>query len=65
MESDDDDVSPPLLTVSEAAKELGVGKTVIYQLIDTGEIRAVKGKGGAVLIEKRSLDEFRASGRLP
>ncbi len=49
----------------EAAKELGVGKQVIYQLIENGEIRAVKKEGGGVLVEKRSLDEFRASGRLP
>ncbi len=58
-------VSAPLLSVSEAAKELGVGKQVIYQLIENGEIRALKKEGGGVLVEKRSLDEFRASGRLP
>lgn len=59
-------VSAPLLSIAEAARELGVGKKIIYQLIENGEIRAVKPKTGkTVLIEKKSLDEFRASGRLP
>ncbi len=58
-------ITAPLLSVSEAAKELGVGKKIIYQLIENGEIRVVKATGGAVLVEKKSLDEFRAAGRLP
>jgi len=58
-------VSAPLLSVSEAAKELGVGKQIIYQLVENGEIRAVKASGGGILIEKKSLDDFRAAGRMP
>ena len=53
----------PLLSVSEAAKFLGVGKKIVYQLIEFGEIRAVR-EGGAVRIEKRSLEDFRSSGKL-
>ena len=53
----------PLLTVGEAAKYLGVGRKVIYQMIEFDQIRAVREKR-AVLIEKRSLEEFRASGQL-
>ncbi|RJR33707.1 MAG: DNA-binding protein [Desulfobacteraceae bacterium] len=65
-EKTDEYVSAPLLSVAEAARELGVGKKIIYQLIENGEIRAVKPKTGkTVLIEKKSLDEFRAAGRLP
>jgi excisionase family DNA binding protein len=56
-------VSLPLLSVSETATYMGVGKKVVYQLIEFGEIRAVKNKG-AVLIEKASVDDFRASGKL-
>ena len=56
-------VSLPLLTVSETAKYMGVGRKVVYQLIEFGEIRAVKNKG-AVMIEKASVDAFRASGKL-
>ena len=46
---DTDFVSLPLLTVSEAAKYLGVGRKIVYQLLEFGEIRAVK-RRGAVLI---------------
>jgi len=53
----------PLLTVGEAAKYLGVGRKVIYQLIEFDQIRSVR-ENRAVLIEKRSLDSFRQSGIL-
>ena len=56
-------VSLPLMTVSESAKYLGVWRKIVYQLIEVGEIRAVKNKG-AVLIEQASLDAFRMSGKL-
>jgi len=63
VSSHTDFVSLPLLTVGDAAKYLGVGRKIVYQLLEFGEIRAVKNKG-AVLIEKASLDSFRASGTL-
>jgi len=53
----------PLMTVSEAAHHMGVGKKIIYQLIEFGELRAVRNKG-QVLIEKASVDDFRRSGKL-
>jgi excisionase family DNA binding protein len=53
----------PVMTVSEAAKYLGVGKKMIYQLIEFDEIRAVRERG-AVLVEKTSLDNFRKSGKM-
>lgn len=56
-------VSLPLMTVSEAAKYLGVGRKVVYQLIEWGEVRAVKMRGTA-MIEKSSLDAYRASGKI-
>jgi excisionase family DNA binding protein len=59
----DESVSAPLLTPAEAARYLGVGKKVIYRLIEWGELRNVKAKG-AVWIEKSSLDAFRSKGRL-
>ena len=61
--SKDDFIQLPLMTVSEAARYMGVGKKIIYQLIEFDEIRAVRDRG-AVLVEKKSLDDFRASGRL-
>jgi excisionase family DNA binding protein len=56
-------VSAPLLTIGDAAKYLGVGRKVLYQLIERGEIIAIKSKR-TWLIEKKSLDEFRAKGML-
>jgi len=56
-------VTTPLLSISEAAEYLGVRRRVIYQLIEFGEIRAVK-HGRAVLVELRIMEEFKASGRM-
>lgn len=56
-------VIPALLTLPEAAKYLGVGRKKIYQLLEWGEIKAVK-LGRSVQIEKESLDRFRESGKL-
>jgi excisionase family DNA binding protein len=56
-------VSTPLLSVAEAAGYLGVRRRLVYQLIENGEIRAVK-MGRAVLIEERSLWEFKTSGKM-
>jgi excisionase family DNA binding protein len=56
-------VMSALLTVPEAAKYLGVGRKKIYELLEWGEIKAVK-LGRSVQIEKESLDRFRESGKL-
>ncbi|HHP7233644.1 MAG TPA: excisionase family DNA-binding protein [Desulfobacterales bacterium] len=56
-------VTLPLMTVSETARYMGVGKKIVYQLIEFGELNAVKNKG-QVLIEKASADHFRSSGKL-
>ncbi len=53
----------PMMTVGEAAKYLGVGRKIVYQMIEFDQIRAVR-ENRAVLVEKRSLDEFRSSGQL-
>jgi excisionase family DNA binding protein len=53
----------PLLTVSEAAKFLGVGRKQVYRLIEEGEIEAVK-LGRSIQVPQNSLDQFRASGKL-
>jgi excisionase family DNA binding protein len=53
----------PLMTVAETARYMGVGRKIVYQLIEYGEIRAVKNKS-RVEIEKASVDAFRAAGRL-
>jgi excisionase family DNA binding protein len=53
----------PLMTVAETARYMGVGRKIVYQLIEYGEIRAVKNKS-RVEIEKASVDAFRAAGTL-
>ena len=50
----------PLLTVAEAAKYLGVGKRIVYQLIERGEITVVKVEG-SLRVEKKSLDDYKNS----
>jgi excisionase family DNA binding protein len=52
-----------LLTVPEAARYLGVGRKKVYELIEWGELKAVK-LGRSVQLEKDSLDRFRESGKL-
>lgn len=56
-------ITLPLMTIGETARYMGVGRKIVYQLIENGEIRAVKNKG-RVEIEKASVDMFRAAGRL-
>ena len=51
------------LTVSETAKYMGVGRQIIYRLIDFGELNA-KRKNRAVLVERDSVDTFRNSDKL-
>jgi excisionase family DNA binding protein len=57
-------IEVPVLTVADAARFIGVGKKVIYQLIEFDEIRAVR-EHGKVLIDKSSLEAFHNSGKRP
>jgi excisionase family DNA binding protein len=54
----------PLLTVGEAVRYLGVGRKIIYQLIEYELLKTVR-SNGAVRIEKRILDELKSSGIIP
>ena len=56
-------VALPLMTVGETARYMGVGRKIVYQLIEHGQIRAVK-NNSSVVIEKASVDAFRSSGKL-
>jgi excisionase family DNA binding protein len=51
------------ITVGEAARYLGVGRRIVYQLIDFGRIRAQR-RRKIILVDPRSLEEFRRSGRM-
>jgi excisionase family DNA binding protein len=51
-----------LITVPEAAKYLGLGRKMVYQLIEFGELRAVRKQGG-VRVDKNSLVDYQESAR--
>jgi excisionase family DNA binding protein len=63
QKSQDNFIYFPMMTVGEAAKYLGVGRKIIYQMIEFDQIRAVREKR-TILVEKKSLDAFRDSGQL-
>ncbi|MGD9975832.1 MAG: helix-turn-helix domain-containing protein [Desulfatirhabdiaceae bacterium] len=50
------------MSISDSAKYLGISRKTVYQLIEFGEIRVVK-QGKATRVDKKSLDEFRNSGK--
>jgi excisionase family DNA binding protein len=50
-------------SVPEAARYLGVSRKTVYQLIEWGELNALR-LNGAVQIERLSLKYFRNSGKL-
>lgn len=54
---------PDLVTVPEAAKFLGVGRKVVYQLLDNGVLRAIR-KESKILIDPCSLHEFKDKGKM-
>jgi hypothetical protein len=60
-EPDDDGLS--YLTVGDAARYLGVGRRIVYQLIDFGRIKAQR-RQKMIWVDPQSLDEFRRSGRM-
>jgi len=60
-EPDDDGLT--YITVGEAARYLGVGRRIVYQLIDFGRIRAQR-RRKMIRVDPQSLEEFQRSGRL-
>jgi len=51
------------MTVAEAARYLGVGRRIVYQLVEFERIRAVR-MGRVLWVDKGSVDEFRRTGQL-
>jgi excisionase family DNA binding protein len=49
------------VTIGEAARYLGVGRKIVYQLIDFGRLRAGR-RRQVILVDRHSLAEFRRSG---
>ena len=51
--------APLSVSVDEAARLLGVGRTTVFTLLDEGTIRSVK-VGSRRLVPRKALDEFLA-----
>ena len=51
------------MTVPEVAKYMGIGRRIVYDLIDWGELTAVK-QDGTIWVDRWSVDAFRSSGKL-
>jgi excisionase family DNA binding protein len=54
---------PDLVTVPEAAKFLGVGRQVVYQLLENGVLRAIRQKS-KILIDPCCLYDFQSKGKI-
>ncbi|CAB5079051.1 hypothetical protein D3OALGA1CA_5619 [Olavius algarvensis associated proteobacterium Delta 3] len=52
------------MSVPEAAKCLGIGRKVVYDLIDWGELGAIR-ENGAIRIDRNSVRAFQESGKRP
>jgi excisionase family DNA binding protein len=51
------------VTIGDAARYLGVGRKIVYQLIDSGRIRSGR-RRQMILVDRDSLNEFQRSGGL-
>ncbi len=54
---------PELVTVPEAAKFLGVGRKVVYQLVENGVLSAIR-RQSKIFLDPCCLYEFRDKGRM-
>lgn len=54
---------PDLVTVPEAAKFLGVGRKVIYRLLESGVLPAIR-RRGQILLDPCALYRFREKGTM-
>jgi excisionase family DNA binding protein len=56
-------ILPDLVSVPEAARFLGVGRKVIYHLLEYGELRAIR-EHGKIEIDPCSIYEFYNKGNM-
>ena len=52
-----------LVSVADAARYLGVGRKVVYQLIEYNRVRAVR-RRRLLLVDRESLEEFQRTGQM-
>jgi len=51
------------VSVADAARYLGVGRKVLYQLIEYNRVRAVR-RRQVLMVDKESLEEFQRTGQM-
>lgn len=51
------------VSVADAARYLGVGRKVLYQLIEYNRVRAVR-RRQVLMVDKGSLEEFQRTGQM-
>jgi excisionase family DNA binding protein len=51
------------VSVADAARYLGVGRKVVYQLIEYNRVRAVR-RRQFLLVDQESLEEFQRTGQM-
>jgi excisionase family DNA binding protein len=56
-------ISGDFVSVADAARYLGVGRKVVYQLIEYQRVRAVR-RRQVLMVDKESLEEFQLTGQL-
>jgi excisionase family DNA binding protein len=49
------------VTIGEAARYLGIGRRVVYQLIDFGRLQASR-RRQEIRVDRHNMEEFRRSG---
>lgn len=56
--------APLSVSIDEAARLIGVGRSTMFALLDSGEIRSVK-VGARRLVPRRALEEFLSEREVP
>ncbi len=56
------DIRGDFVSVADAARYLGVGRKVVYQLIEYDRVRAVR-RRQVLMVDKESLEEFQRTGQ--
>jgi len=52
-----EDITPTWLSYSEAQRLVGLGRTTLWQLVSSGEVKAAR-VGRAVRLNRQSLERF-------
>jgi excisionase family DNA binding protein len=57
------EVGGNFVSVADAARYLGVGRKVVYQLIEYNRVRAVR-RRHFLMVDRESLEEFQRTGQI-